>query len=347
MSPDLKLQCENSFLKELYQYDGGQKSLVIDETNGRLYLQKRLKIYSREVYRWISDHPDPHIARVARFYEDGSGNLVVLEKYIQGRTLDAYLEEEKPDEKERRQLFLQLLDALEYLHSAVPPIIHRDVKPSNVMISADGVLKLVDYDAAKIYRKGREQDTVLLGTRGSAAPEQYGFGQSDERTDIYAAGILLKTLFPDDPKYESVIQKAVKLDPEQRYQSPAEMRKAFLKGNGTAFRPDFAEGRRVRSGVFWILSLTMVWFGMTMEFTAVQTEQIKFFDRLFAAFLFLSMVLVGFGWPQAIGRLPGMQGGNRMTRALVKAGYWFLGAIFGFGLIIILTFLLNLWFGWK
>ena len=108
-----------------------------------------------------------------------------------------------------------------------PPIIHRDIKASNIIISQEGTVTLLDMDAAKWYRDQSDRDTKLIGTYGYAAPEQYGFGASDERTDIYSIGVLLNVTLtgclPSQKMAEgrigAVIEKCVKLDPKERYAS--------------------------------------------------------------------------------------------------------------------------------
>ena len=66
----------------------------------------------------------------------------------------------------------EICDGLLFLHAAEPPIIHRDIKAENILIDRTGCVKIIDYDAAKMYHKGKNRDTVLIGTEGSAAPEQ-------------------------------------------------------------------------------------------------------------------------------------------------------------------------------
>ena len=130
-------------------------------------------------------------------------------------------------EDEAVSMIIQLCRILKQLHRCRSPIIHRDLKPANIMISSDGVVKLIDFNAAKEYRMGQMEDTCLMGTREYAAPEQYGFGQSDARTDIYALGVILNRLltgdFPKNKLYEGrlkpVIQTCIQMDADARYQS--------------------------------------------------------------------------------------------------------------------------------
>lgn len=135
---------------------------------------------------------------------------------------------------------MQLCVILSFLHTQNPPIIYRDLKPSNVILQPGGDLKLIDFGAAREYRPGEIEDTVLLGTRGYAAPEQYGgYGQTDPRTDIYGLGATIYHLAtnrdPSKPPYmrypvtrwvqhipnefSRIVQKCTNLIAEKRYQN--------------------------------------------------------------------------------------------------------------------------------
>ena len=86
---------------------------------------------------------------------------------------------------------LALLDVLDYLHKRNPPVIYRDLKPGNLIVDDSGRLRLVDFGSARFHNQEADDDTVYIGTRGYAAPEQYGAGQSDHRTDLYNLGMTL------------------------------------------------------------------------------------------------------------------------------------------------------------
>ena len=176
-------------------------------------------------FEFLKKNSHKNIPNIKVFWEEDE-KLVVIEELIQGDTLDKYLDEnpEMPFE-ERKRILLEICDGLEFLHGAVPPIIHRDIKASNIMISDQGSVIIVDYDAAKQFMTSKTKDTVLIGTVGSAAPEQYGFAQSDERTDIYAVGKLIGRMLPDGRHVREVVEKATKMDPSMRYSSVRELRK--------------------------------------------------------------------------------------------------------------------------
>ena len=128
--------------------------------------------------RYLKDNPIKNTPRIYEVIED-SNQLIVLEEYISGTTLQQILDEQKVLKEEQvENIIRQLCSILLELHKAHPPIIHRDIKPSNIIISPDGVVKLIDMNAAKWNRNHSGRDTALIGTVGYAAPEQYGFASS-------------------------------------------------------------------------------------------------------------------------------------------------------------------------
>jgi len=177
-------------------------------------------------------------------------NYLVME-YVPGSTLQQMLDRGEGPFSENRVVAWanQLCDVLHYLHRQQPPIIFRDLKPGNIMIMADDRLKLIDFGIARLFKPGQRQDTILLGTRGYAAPEQYGGGQSDARSDVYALGATLFSLLtgqdpgqlaamralpavrdyrPDvSPQLETIVLRATRINANERWQSTQELRQAI------------------------------------------------------------------------------------------------------------------------
>ena len=203
------------------------------------------------------DHPA--IVRIVDII-DNPDVIYIIEDYIEGETLNTILEENGAQPQELViEWAMQICEALEYLHTRKPAIIYRDMKPSNVMLKPDGNIKIIDFGIAREYKEQSMADTVSLGTKGYAAPEQFGGkGQTDARTDVYCLGVTLYHLVtghsPCDPPYEiypirhwnpqldpgleAVIEKCTQLNPNDRYQSCAELLYALqhYKENGVAYR---------------------------------------------------------------------------------------------------------------
>ena len=211
---------------DLHKQCYGGHSLVRSNESNELFVMKILEFYDIKVFEYIRDNRNIHIPRVYDFWEE-DGQLTVIEEYISGKTLDQYVKDNPLTRMDKRKIITDILDGLEFLHGASTPIIHRDLKDTNVMVTNDGVVKIIDYDAAKTFKEGETKDTMLVGTAGSAAPEQYGFAQSDPRTDIYGVGMLMRQLFEGDKYYESIMIKATQMDPKQRYQNVKELKRAF------------------------------------------------------------------------------------------------------------------------
>jgi len=202
--------------------------------------------------RILSRLKHPNLPEFTDFFTEGTRHFLVME-FIDGNTLEDLLEANHGPFSERRVLgwARQLCDVLEYLHSQQPPIIFRDLKPGNIMLTRTGRIKLIDFGIARLFRPSSAQDTQLLGTPGFAPPEQYGSAQTDERSDIYSLAMTLFQLMTDSvndngfglkdvhfnyphisPPVARVLEKATSLKPDDRYQSVAVFRRALL-GIGT------------------------------------------------------------------------------------------------------------------
>lgn len=189
------------------------------------------------------DHPGlpKHIAS----YENEKMTVTVRE-YMTGTPLSRYAEENELTEQEIVRICTGLCDILAYLHHRTPPVIHRDIKPDNVIIRPDGSVALIDFDIARVYKKDRETDTTFFGTLAYAPPEQYGFSQTDARTDIYSLGILLRWLLTGSVKdnanvrvsrpLSKVIRKCTAFSPKERFSDVSQVKKALRMANPAAQR---------------------------------------------------------------------------------------------------------------
>lgn len=178
-----------------------------------------------------------------------NGSLVVVMEHVPGHTLREVVEAARPQQREElaARLMPAVCDAASELHTVLDqPIVHRDLTPGNVMCP-DGdptTPVLIDLGIARTWRDGAESDTTHLGTRAYAPPEQYGFGQTDVRSDVYALGLLaFFCLTGRDPApadrgrdfadpavpdaWRAVIARAAALDPAARYQTAGELAAAL------------------------------------------------------------------------------------------------------------------------
>ncbi len=144
----------------------------------------------------------PNLPRIYDHFTD-SGRWYLVMDFIEGKTLEQYLNTPNSQHLTFEKILdigIQLCTVLDYLHNRQPPIIFRDLKPSNVMLSPDGHVYLIDFGIARHFKPGQTKDTIALGSVGYAAPEQYGRSQTTPRTDIYSLGAMLHQLLTgDDP----------------------------------------------------------------------------------------------------------------------------------------------------
>jgi len=192
-----------------------------------------------EEARMLSRLDHPKIVSVVDIEKTDEYIYVVMD-YVEGETLANVVKRLGPQsEQDVCSWMLQLCDVLDYLHNQEPPIVYRDLKPSNVILHPDGYVKLIDFGVVREYKDNSltSQDTIAFGTRGYAPPEQYGKSQTDPRADIYALGATMWHLlagkapaaeFPlrdvreENPQVgegfaETIIPKCTKLDREERY----------------------------------------------------------------------------------------------------------------------------------
>ena len=195
----------------------------MNQMTGEIRMMKRLSYFDETVYAYLVQHNDKHIPKIYEFYRDQNNSLIVIEEFIPGNTFDVIINDHNMTDKTKLSYFMQLLEGLAFLHNAPNPIIHRDLKPANIMVTSEGVVKILDYDAAKTYKPDRDSDTTLLGTNGVAAPEQYGFMQSDPRCDIYAVGKMLSAAFPNNASLRKIADRASSFNPNDRYLNASEL----------------------------------------------------------------------------------------------------------------------------
>jgi serine/threonine protein kinase len=182
-----------------------------------------------------------NLVKVVETFEEFGKHFLVME-FVPGRTLLNVLDlAGGPLAEERVMVWArQMIDVIQYLHTQDPPIIYRDLKPANIMlVEGTELIKLIDFGIARLHKAGKTSDTEAFGTAGYAPPEQYGKGQTDQRSDIYAFAATLHHLLTNrDPslnpfnwlsirrynpgvsvRVDTALMQALNLDPQKRFQS--------------------------------------------------------------------------------------------------------------------------------
>lgn len=240
-------------LSELSSNQGLHTYLVRNRYNGQLCIWKEIHPMSLNVYKKLQTIRHPNMAAVLSVVSSELGGIVI-EEYISGQTLENLLQIRGKIEKEQALVLIrQLFSVLEALEKN--ELVHRDIQPQNLLISTDGMLKLIDFGIARIRREQVVTDTQLLGTVGYAAPEQFGFRQTDSRSDIYAAGMVFHTMLTghvpqggrcETEFYKGFICNCIEIDPSKRYGSVREAVASLESTKGRKLRPYAPIGFRTR-----------------------------------------------------------------------------------------------------
>ncbi|WP_162921725.1 serine/threonine protein kinase [Listeria costaricensis] len=231
-----------AFLEDQYQIldilsDNEKKvELVKNKLTGQFAVKKHLPLNYLPILEKIKQISSQYLPKIEVICQTDT-DLIVYEEFIHGTDLAKELTSVGPFPESRvLKVMTMLTAALGELHDQ--GIIHRDIKPSNIMISADGILKLIDFDASRKYQAQKERDTINLGTIGYAAPEQFGFAQTDMRSDVYSCGIVMWEMLTGQSLIDSeaantplkkIAFKAAAFDPAQRYQTITQLQMALAE----------------------------------------------------------------------------------------------------------------------
>lgn len=199
-----------------------------------LFVKKCYPLYLEEHLTTLKTIKHAHLPKIQEcIIQDGK--LWLYEEFVQGKTLTEVIQSSERLETEKIvTIAMAVLEALGALHKK--GLVHRDVKPGNIMITNEETVKLIDFDAVRTVDGEKESDTVQLGTMGFASPEQFGFAESDERSDLYSLGVVMnicsvkeypKKHLTEDLILRGIIKKATKLEPTERYQTALEMHLAL------------------------------------------------------------------------------------------------------------------------
>lgn len=219
---------EFSEVKFLVRKDSHSKVLLEKRDGKRLVALRIKKPFDISVYRALTEISNENLCTVYEVSENEQEYLV-LEEYCEGIAMSDMVGE-KLSEKEAVFAAMSVANALYALN--LKGIVHRDVKPENIVISEEKRIKLIDFNISRIYKDTSTSDTKMLGTIGYAAPEQFGITQSDVRSDIYSVGVLLNMLLVGEHPVvkmsrskviKPVLDRCLMINPSDRYGSAEEL----------------------------------------------------------------------------------------------------------------------------
>ena len=234
-------------LECLTSHHGRETFLVSQKGTQELYIAKcyDTTVFSEPNTESIlrSLHHEGIPAYCASYRNDSM--FILVRSYIEGTPLSDYARDRELSQEEIVRICVKLADVLIYLHHRTPPVIHRDIKPENIIITEKEDVVLIDFDIARTFKTAEETDTVFFGTKGYAPPEQYGFAQTDPRSDIYSFGVLLRFLLTDSVRennkirlyrpLKTIIAGCTAFAPENRYSDMNQVKRALLLANPRAW----------------------------------------------------------------------------------------------------------------
>ncbi len=226
-----RLKAEYELCRVLSQKNGCRVLLM---NNRKLNRKLVLRLYKTEIpaYSFFKGIVFENLPVIYDVYKTDDGQAV-LEEYIDGVTVAEVLESGKYTYRGMKTVVSAVCDALDIIHKN--GFIHRDVKPENIIIDKNGTVKLIDFNASRIYKNTVSSDTEVLGTVGYAAPEQLGISQTDSRADIYALGVLINVMLTQrhpseclaDGRAGKTVLKCTSIDPAARFQSALAVKSAL------------------------------------------------------------------------------------------------------------------------
>lgn len=194
-----------------------------------------------EIMKKMADRKLSGIPKTYRIFEE-NGEVYLVREYIEGMSLaQMVLQKGGISEAEICRISRKICQTAEQFQNPDEPMIHRDIKPENIVVTPGGEVVFIDFGTMRSYKKDGSRDTFVVGTRGTAAPEQYGYTQTDQRTDVYAIGQTM--LYMVSESYEmnqlsecavsrrmkKIIEKACSFEPDKRYGDAAQLRRAVEK----------------------------------------------------------------------------------------------------------------------
>lgn len=310
-------------------------TLVQHKDSKKIYVKKILRFYNTSVFNYLLENQINGLPHIHDLIED-NGKLYLIEEYVSGSTLQEIVDVHGAFSDEKIcDYMLKLCDTISKLHLTNPPIIHRDIKPSNIILTPSEDIVLLDLDAAK-HVSSNQMDTNLLGTKGYAAPEQYGFGSSNVTTDIYSIGMLINTLtlghysssVNKKSIFSNIIEKCTNLDPKKRFHSVNELqcslmalpvhKKPSVSNTSQGWQRFLPPGFRTNN-IFHILPAAFVYFMLFFLFLNLDmsntTRLILYYERCCFIMTFLVCIFFSFNYLNIHSKIILCNSSNQYIRA--------------------------------
>lgn len=345
-----------------------QVRLIRNKITGKVCVKKILNREQQDIIKFRVENNSLYFPQIIEVIEDKE-QLILVEEYIEGVNLEDYLMGTALDEETAAEIAVQICEALQLLHHACPMIIYRDLKAENVMITSERKVKLIDFDISREYQKGKKRDTRLLGTAEYAAPEQFGYFQTDNRTDIYAFGVLFNYMltgkFPieyiTEGTYTEVIRKCIELEPGKRYQSVEEILQV-LTPNRTQEAKIETEDNKTKEEISWkfpgfrsgkpwkilcaILGYGLIFYiGFSIEFTdgngTLYPLRKLWVNRICFTLAQIITILFNFDYRGVLKSIPMLQECPKILRLVIFIISWFMFLIMAVIVAIIIETIMH------
>lgn len=319
-----------SVYNEIAELDASHGVFLVQHTiSKKIYVKKVLQVYSKPVYDYLLINPVRNMPRILEAIEE-KDTLIIIEEYVPGDTLQYILDNQGPfPEDTVLCVAMQLCRIVQELHGADSAIIHRDIKPGNIILTEDHIVKLLDMNAAKQYSPEHQNDTRIMGTVGFAAPEQYGFSQSSVQTDIYSIGVVINMLLTGqlptrvmtNSDLRPIVSRCCEISPKDRYAAVTDLiaeletisRKRMRKGTvqvqtyAAGWKRYLPPGFRSENLSSFVLALLGYSFLYSLAFTLKienATPKILFMNKLAVTMIFTGIIFFTGNYLNVHSRLP-------------------------------------------
>lgn len=318
-------------------------STLFAETENKIYVLKEIPLEDTNMYKKLIKL---NCKNVVNFIETTSidDKFYIVEEYINGITLNNYLENNTLDDEKIREIIIQVCNGLREVHRL--GIVHRDINPNNIMITENGNTKIIDFGISRTIKSNKSRDTQILGTQGFTAPEQFGFHQTSERSDIYSIGVLMNYLktkqIPSeelaDGWMREIIIKCTQIDETNRYNNIDDLISAINKKSRVNRIIRLIPGFRKR--IWWHSLIASVYYIVMLFFLimsfVISTSAVEGIANFFIFFFALTVpvpILTNFlNWKN---RLPFIANKSKETKIIFQILLCLISIIISLTIIIL------------